>query len=370
MIQKKTHFADIDTLRTICVYLVIIAHCRLLIQAFASVNDTRFWFIRRFAELSDVGVDTFFCISGFLISFLLFEELSNTGKISIKNFYIRRILRIWPLYFLILVIGFTFLPYFAALINQEYILEFNVIYFAFFAGNYDLLRVAYAGLHTNSVISPLWSISVEEQFYLIWPLLIVFSKKRTLGIILLVFAISFALRLYFKNEWITVYYSSLGFFFLAAGSVLAYFSHYYQDKIRVINRLPRTVNISIYLISISAIIYTIPYSRQYFVARDLLIAVFVCWVIAEQTFYDKSFIKFRRIKFLDFWGKYTYGMYLWHAVCIYFIDVIFMSNKWWKPDSLAVIPYMLSVLLLTHVVSYASYHLFEAYFLRLKHRFA
>lgn len=371
VIPQKTHFADFDSLRTLCVYFVIFAHSQLLLQTFTFLSDNQVWrIVSRLAYLSDVAVDVFFCISGFLISYLLFEEEASNGKISIGNFYVRRILRIWPLYFLILTTGFLLFPYIFGLFNQEYIVNNSLVYFLFFAGNYDILRISALRVSTDPIISPLWSISVEEQFYLVWPLLIAFSKNKKLICILAILGISVAFRLNFSQDWVTVYYSSFGsFFFLAAGSTLAYVAHYRSDILRRINRIPKIINIGIYVFSALAILITAPHYKSYFVPRDVLIAAFVCWVITEQIFHDKSFLKFGKIRFLDFWGKYTYGMYLWHSVCIYIIDRVFNNYGWWKTDSLAVVPYMLSILLCTHVISYVSYHAFEVSFLRLKHRF-
>ncbi len=353
-------------------YFVIFAHSQLLVNTLSYHSGNPIWrFFSRLAYLSDVSVDAFFCISGFLISYLLLEEEANNGRINIANFYMRRVLRIWPLYFFILVTGFVFFPLIANLCNIQYVVNYNYIYFLLFCGNYDLLRVAYMDLTSNPIIAPLWSISVEEQFYLIWPLLIFFSRNKKILIIIAIISVSFAFRLFHSQDWLTVYYSSVGsFFFLAAGSALAYFVHQHSDALKRMNELPKSINIAVYLLLASTIYATAPYYKSIFVMRDVLIAVFICWVILEQSFYKNSFVKFGRIKFLDFWGKYTYGMYLWHSVCIYIIDIIFKANGWWASDSFAVIPYLLCILILTHVVSYISYYYFESIFLRLKYKFA
>lgn len=110
-----------------------------------------------FRDLCGLGLCLFFCLSAYLITCLLLDERKRNGFVSIRKFYIRRALRIWPLYFLGILIGIAI----AVVLHQrEEIVGF--IWFLLFAGNF------YSGKFSNPML-PLWSISIEEQFYLIWP---------------------------------------------------------------------------------------------------------------------------------------------------------------------------------------------------------
>jgi peptidoglycan/LPS O-acetylase OafA/YrhL len=114
------------------------------------------------------GLDLFFVLSAYLITELLQRELILTGKLDIRSFYIRRILRIWPLYFSFLVLsGFLFprLFSFSHALPTSY-----VICFVLLAGNWICAARGYAG----SSADPLWSVSLEEQFYLVWPCVVRF----------------------------------------------------------------------------------------------------------------------------------------------------------------------------------------------------
>jgi len=106
------------------------------------------------------GVDLFFVLSSYLITELLLRERAVRGALDIKAFYVRRILRIWPLYFL-----FVFVAYAITLIDaSEQLTWKHVAAYLLFAGNW-----AYFLVPVTTVAGPLWSVSLEEQFYLIWP---------------------------------------------------------------------------------------------------------------------------------------------------------------------------------------------------------
>ena len=111
------------------------------------------------------GVDLFFVLSAYLITELLLREHANRGSFSISAFYVRRALRIWPLYFVFLAITVLVVP---GIVPDESFGTLYIISFALFIGNW----VCAANGLPFSVASPLWSISVEEQFYLTWPLLL------------------------------------------------------------------------------------------------------------------------------------------------------------------------------------------------------
>src|ERR1700722_5960803 len=116
------------------------------------------------------GVDLFFVLSAFLITSLLLRERQETGKISLRLFYIRRILRIWPLYFLVVALGIVFAHTMA---NFWYYTQnlpwYYVAGYLLFVSNW-----VYAVFGApQSICAPLWTVSIEEQFYLIWP---VFAK--------------------------------------------------------------------------------------------------------------------------------------------------------------------------------------------------
>ena len=116
------------------------------------------------------GVDLFFTLSAFLITALLLRERQQTGGISLRLFYIRRILRIWPLYFLVLAVAVVL----AHTVPGQSLPWYYVVGYLLFVGNW--INVAFG--HPLSVCGPLWTVSIEEQFYLVWPLLMKILGRR------------------------------------------------------------------------------------------------------------------------------------------------------------------------------------------------
>jgi peptidoglycan/LPS O-acetylase OafA/YrhL len=108
------------------------------------------------------GVDLFFALSAFLITSLLLKERLETGGVSLRLFYIRRILRIWPLYFLVIALGIQSLPWHL------------VVGYVLFVSNWMYVSLG----AVRSICAPLWTVSIEEQFYIVWPVLVKMLKRR------------------------------------------------------------------------------------------------------------------------------------------------------------------------------------------------
>lgn len=205
---------EIDGLRAIAVLAVVAFH------AFPN------WMKGGF-----IGVDVFFVISGYLISTILFENLDR-GTFSFAEFYCRRIRRIFPALILVLVSCSAF-GWFALFADEYKQLGKYIAAGAGFVSN--LVLWADAGYFDNSAetkpLLHLWSLGIEEQFYIFWPLVLWFAWKRKfnlLTITIAVAAISFALNLHgVKQDAVATFYSpQTRFWELLAGSLLAWFTLY------------------------------------------------------------------------------------------------------------------------------------------------
>ncbi len=158
MNERKLYFPNLNSVRAIAAFMVIIFHIELIKSEFGIKN-----FLGYTHMGGDLGVILFFVLSGFLITYLLLEEEKLTNKISLKNFYIRRVLRIWPLYFFIVISCLFILPYILFIYEPAYhanpIIQsrFKLVplYF-FFLGN------VITGLYSHvNFARPTWSVSVE-----------------------------------------------------------------------------------------------------------------------------------------------------------------------------------------------------------------
>ena len=166
--MKLIHFKSLDTLRFVAFLLVFWQHG--FSNLFNPTFLNEFEFIDQLKNTGVVGVHIFFVLSGFLITFLLFKEQNCNGKINLWHFYIRRILRIWPLYYLILILGFFIFPSlnYAFEYCPNYLLDFTFL---------NNLHIPTCNTPTTSM---LWSIAIEEQFYLFWPIVVItfgYNKK-------------------------------------------------------------------------------------------------------------------------------------------------------------------------------------------------
>ena len=142
-----------------------------------------------FSTMAPRMVTIFFALSGFLITYLLLHEKDKTGTVHITKFYVRRALRIWPLYFLFIIL---------AVLASDKALDSNFLYYIFFSGNLALVLKA-----TYPYLAHYWSLGVEEQFYLFWPWVMRFSKSIIGGIMavfILVFGLKIAIRIGYGGE--------------------------------------------------------------------------------------------------------------------------------------------------------------------------
>jgi len=208
---------DIDGLRAIAVLSVVAFH------AFPS------WLKGGF-----IGVDVFFVISGYLISIIIFENLDK-GTFSFSEFYSRRIRRIFPALLLVLIACFTF-GWFALLADEYKQLGKHIAAGAGFISNFILWNEA--GYFDNTAetkpLLHLWSLGIEEQFYIVWPLLLWFAWKRKfnlLTITIVVAVATFILNLKgVKQDMVATFYSpQTRFWELLSGSLLAWFTLYKKD---------------------------------------------------------------------------------------------------------------------------------------------
>lgn len=201
---------ELDALRFVAFFSVFIYHFTF------AVPDRGFW-MESFRYSGAFGMCLFFVLSAYLITELLTREHAETGAIHIRAFYVRRILRIWPLYFffigLVAVIG--------KLCIQDWAVPTGTIVgFALLTGNWYLIYHAVSG-----PIMPLWSISLEEQFYLVWPSLAKLGRRVLLIVSLLLIPVShaaIAFLVHRGSEYDLIWWNSFAQFqYFGIGAALA-----------------------------------------------------------------------------------------------------------------------------------------------------
>lgn len=167
---NKVHFANLNPLRFIAAFVVIIAHTE---QIKSAKGLTNVYDIPAINIMGSLSVDLFFVLSGFLITSLLFIEKASVFNISIKKFIIRRLLRIWPLYFVIMILGFFIMPLFPVFqigdpfVNvNDHLLSNSILYFLF------LPHIQSIAIGPILYCAQSWSIGIEEEFYIVWPFIV------------------------------------------------------------------------------------------------------------------------------------------------------------------------------------------------------
>jgi peptidoglycan/LPS O-acetylase OafA/YrhL len=187
LIGIRKHNPSLDGLRGLAFLLVFVLHTATLpIEIFHNWN--------KFMSIGEVGVDLFFCLSGFLITRILLSAKEQSHYF--RNFYARRALRIFPLYYLFLTLYFL-------LVVHWHVINFGAakaaqagqdLHWLWFYGTN--VRIAETGNFITASINHFWTLAVEEHFYLVWPILVyILSPRGLLRAVVIICASAFALRL-------------------------------------------------------------------------------------------------------------------------------------------------------------------------------
>lgn len=369
--DNKIFFEGLNALRFFAALAVIITHIELSKNSYGIQNC---WASSKIVfNLGGLGVYFFFVLSGFLITYLLMMEKEKTGTIAIKKFYMRRILRIWPLYFLLVLLGFFILPMFQSLHipflepSFHYNFYFNLMLFLLMLPN-----LAFALFPAVPHIGHLWSIGVEEQFYIAWPFIVKKSNKllKTLVILIGVLVLVKLIVLFLSNTFID---SNLlrsfkklvamsKFECMAIGGIGAYLYHHQQNIISFVKQ-PITCLLALFVTTL--IVLYVPEKLQD--GQHLIISGLFLIIILNVV---SSNVKWLTTKLFDFLGKISYGIYMYHFMVLPI--VIVLLTKLIQPAGnlflFNILLYLFSILF-TVGIAWLSYNFFELRFIKLKNKF-
>ncbi|TLU98073.1 acyltransferase family protein [Dyadobacter luticola] len=332
-LEKKRYFPNLNGIRCIAALLVVFHHLEQAKHALGIANVYDSPIIQHAGRL---GVGLFFVLSGFLITYLLLEEKGRFGDVDAKKFYLRRVFRIWPIYFLIIFLSFF---------------VFSHIDLLYYPGAQEKLEI-HAGERLTLLLLVLpnfafvlydlpywcaqtWSIGVEEQFYYLWPWLIKYPK-RSIPIILAFLAITAGvlyLGLYFvdpseemKDAIITTFLGQFRIQTMALGGFCAWLV--YKDKKRVLDIIFRKdLQIMAYLL-LAALFFSGIHFNGFLEVYALFFAFFVLNVSC-----NKNSIISLQNPVMDHLGKISYGLYIYHVVVIVLIINLLAAYapKWEGP---------------------------------------
>ena len=369
--EKRIYFSGINGFRFIAALAVIITHIELLKGFFGFKS---YWSNPIIFNLGGMGVYFFFVLSGFLITYLLLVEKDKYGQIAIKQFYIRRILRIWPLYYLIILLGFFVLPRF----NIFHISYLEDSFYKNFGANlllYILIlpNLAFSLFPAVPNIGQLWSIGVEEQFYIMWPWLV--SKSKNIVKTLIIFTVCLIVtkilvlilgKFYSNTSWygpLKMLVAMSKFECMAIGGIGAYLLF---TKRTILNFIYNKLILVISIILIPVLIYITPNKLQ----DGIHIIYSLLFLIIILNVSNKNQSNKFDSKFFNYLGGISYGIYMYHFMII--PTVLFFCKNYLTLNSelLAnVFIYTLSILI-TILISGLSYHFFEYPFIALKAKYS
>lgn len=374
--KNKVFFPNLDSLRTIACFSVFASHSMLSSPLKDLWENPHYHRFLSFLFTGGNGVSFFFVLSGFLITYLILLEEYQNGKINLGKFYVRRFLRIWPLFYFVVFFGFFIYPALKVMIGMSSNIPNVLPYYIFFLSNFDSIYLAGNNLTHLSpmMLNITWSVSIEEQFYLFWPIFFIALPKKYYQLIFFtVISVSLIFTFYHQSDENSIlYYHTLAVMAdLSLGGLCAYYAIYNKQFIDFFKKLSRKTIITIYIIGILYFMYRnlidLPY---FFLCSRLLSTCFFAFIIMEQNYAEHSLIKYGQIKILSKLGKYTYSMYMLHPIGIQMTIILYrLLHISFEDSILTKLLYVFIALIFSLVLSFLSFHFYESYFLRLKTKY-
>jgi peptidoglycan/LPS O-acetylase OafA/YrhL len=364
-------FEGLNGLRFFAAFLVVMHHAETIRAKNGLPNFNQFAIFKN----GSTAVTFFFVLSGFLITYLLLKENFTIHSIKVKNFYIKRILRIWPLYYLLVLIGLFLIPFAFLKLGINYTMPYNFkqvwLYFIFF------LPGMVTFLFGHHLLEPLWSIGVEEVFYLIWAPLSKLCKNKMRWLLVTVLGLKIILIAYsywFLNPGSMASYliGTFQFEAMAIGGLGAYF---------VFNHTKPFANLTIYTIYFQLIIYSLLLAYLFLhdtssnklgillfqtpVLSGLFVDFLFLYLIIGVSLNEKNIFKIKS-KLLSFLGEISYGIYMYHMLLIFGMVLVLKPVFIKLPlFSGSLLFYTVIIILVTGIAAVSKKY-FENYFLKMR----
>nr|AGC09659.1 putative acyltransferase 3 [uncultured bacterium] len=356
----REYYPALDGLRGLACVLVVVYHL--------------FPFFHQYLFFGWMAMDIFFVLSGFLITDILMKTWNETGYL--KNFYVRRLLRVIPLYYTSLVLFLWIIPNFKGLATGfDYFIN-NQVYFWLFLQNWLLI---FNPSPTDSALNHLWSMAVEEQFYLLWPLLVASLRKPKLLLVILITLLAG--------------FSALRFvLWIRQIEQLSYFSFFTFTRfdgiligcmVGLLQKIDRQLigrNIAVIVLGFAVFNFlfyflNLQYKSSFpylgllgFSTFSMLFGLLVYDIINGQT---KLINLVFDVGFFKWLGRISYGTYIFHWPLYLLLNPYIAS--WAKKNFQHIPPHVFASVLLTilsFLIGFLSFRYFETHFLRLKKHFA
>ncbi|MDD3080044.1 MAG: acyltransferase [Paludibacter sp.] len=344
------YYSNIQALRGVAALSVLLFHFfNYSITAFVHTN-----LYRKVFAFGEHAVPMFFVISGFVITRILLN--SKGSQNYFKKFYLNRIRRIFPLYYLFLIIWYFILPFILNFSNPHFVsLKSQYPLYIFMQNFYFLFpEKMYGPAHY-------WSLAVEEHFYLLWPLIIYITPiKKLRYVMIFLLLLVYPVRLYFLRAGIDIQFNTFTRYDqILLGAVLAYFeykNYFVKYKVKM-KRLFKALFAVTFILSLIVFFAYDYYPLLKLLFKHTIIGLFFFSLIGLLIIGDlpSYFNKILNSSVLQYLGKISYGIYVWHLLFLLIYAKLGIMN-------------ILLLLALsvgsTIIVAHISYFYFETMFLK------
>jgi peptidoglycan/LPS O-acetylase OafA/YrhL len=308
------------------------------------------------------AVYMFFVLSGFLIIRLIYRY-KQRNAFSIRKFYIRRMLRIFPLYYLIVGFGFLFywvvLPFLNIPFANDYNLGEGILMATFFLPN------VLAKMHMpGGILEVLWSIGIEEQFYLMIAPLLFYTRKHRILLVLSALTIGYFIIFHLDVIRVLRYYKFV-YFFLFAGGIIAILEE--NKRLEFLKSTP-LIPLGIVIVTILSFVTDIIQFDQLWLRHLITMTLFSLFIHSLAT---NNFGLTVNNRFLSYLGQISYGIYMLHVIALNMIVflVLKIHEREIFNDTITILLIYILTFALTILMAHVSYKYFESYFLKLKTKF-
>jgi peptidoglycan/LPS O-acetylase OafA/YrhL len=359
--SKEKYFHNLDALRFIAFLGVFFSHA-FHWQATSQLAEI----VKEIVTINYFGVPFFFTLSSFLITYTLLGEKIKHGNIHLLKFYFNRGLRIWPVYFFILLFYFFILPQLAGMLHLTAPTLAPITPFILFYVNFYIIHF---GSNFSLVLLILWSISIEEQFYFFWGMAFKWIKITQLVYILVcLFLLSIVFSYYYlfglkqpeNNLAIHTFYVVQNFF---TGALLAWL---YLAKKEVVKKYSKFGSSYLSLVFILLPLAYLLIDRN-MVLLNIIKSICFAVIIYDQALNPHRLFNLGKFSFVNYLGKISYGLYIYHAFVIICLAKIFhfFDNESQLSFTKTFIQLAITFSI-TVVIAHLSYRYFELKFLAKK----
>lgn len=369
MSSKKIYFENLDGLRFVCFLSVFFYHSFYTSYSAISSNPVYQFVKSDVFGNGNLGVNFFFVLSGFLITYLLVEENRRTNGIHIGYFWLRRALRIWPLFYFCVFFGFWVFPFLKSFFGEVPEETASISYYFLFINNFDIIN---NGLPDASILGVLWSVAIEEQFYLFWPIILFLVPIEKYWIpFCSIILVSIIFRFWFQSELVFEFHTLSCIGDMAVGGMGAWLVQTRNLDLKFMSLSRWKISV-IYVLIIGVFFFKdelalasewiVPFERFY-------ISLIFLVVILEQSYSKNSLFKMKNFKLVTKLGQVTYGLYCLHFIAILVSTTLTKTLGWNSTIWQVLFLETFLSLTLSILIAQLSFNYLEKPFLKLKERF-